>query len=284
MSRVSYDVVVVGAGFGGLSLAKQLRGSDLNLLMIDRHNYHTFQPLLYQVATSGLGPEHVAHSVRDIFQFQSNFHFRMDTVRNVDFEDRSVQLAGNSPVGYEYLVLAAGASANYFGIEGAREHAFPMKNLSNAVHLRGHILERFERAESNPDLVEQGYLNFVVVGGGPTGVETAGALVELFDQVLRHDYNDRLVEEASVILVEMLPHLLYPYQESLRTYTKEALEDRGVEIKFETTVSRVTSSSVQFQDEPEIPTRTLVWAAGVKANPLADRLDVEQGASRWTET
>lgn len=277
MRRPEADVVIVGAGFGGLQVAKNLRGTDLELLMVDRHNYHTFQPLLYQVATAGLGPEHVAHSVRDIFQKQENFNFLMDTVRDVEFGEGTVQLETNADLEYEYLVIAAGASANYFGIEGAREHAIPMKNLSNAVHLRSHILERFETAQEHPERIEGGILNFVLVGGGPTGVETAGALVELFDHVLSLDYSEELVGEARVILVEMLPHLLAPYDESLRNYTREELERRGVEIRTETTVRQVTPDSVHFENADPVKTETLIWGAGVKANPLADHLDVEQG-------
>lgn len=277
MEKTSFDVVIVGAGFGGLQVVKNLRGSDLELVLIDRHNYHTFQPLLYQVATAGLGPEHVAHSIRDIFQGQDNFNFLMDTVHDVDFGDRAIKLQENEDLDYEYLVIAAGASANYFGIEGAREHSTPMKNLSNAVHLRSHILECFETAQENPEKIEEGILNFVLVGGGPTGVETAGALVELFDQVLSLDYSEDLVEEARVILVEMLPHLLAPYHESLRDYTRDELERRGVEVFTETTVDRVTEDTVHFESKSPIDTETLIWGAGVKANPLADHLGVEQG-------
>jgi NADH dehydrogenase len=270
------DVVVVGAGFGGLNLIESLAGEDLDLLLVDRHNYHTFQPLLYQVATAGLGPEHVAHSVRDILQSQSNASFRMGTVQDVHFEDRTIQLESSDALRYKYLVIAAGASSNYFGIEGAREHSVPIKNLHNAMFLRTHILERFEEADRNPDRIDDGILNFVVVGGGPTGIETAGALMELFDQVFRYDYSDELVDRARVVLVEMLPHLLDPYEESLRSYTREALEKRGVEVMVETTVEHVSDQAVQLKDKPALPTETLIWAAGVKANPLADHLDVDQ--------
>lgn len=272
----SADLVIIGAGFGGLNLVKNLRSSNREILLIDRHNYHTFQPLLYQVATAGLGPEHVAHSVRDIFQSQSNFKFKLGTVNDVNFSENLIDLADDDSVSYETLVIAAGASANYFGIDGAREHSIPVKNLSNAVHLRSHILEQFERAESNPELIDEGILNFVLVGGGPTGIETAGALMELFDQVLRYDYSDELVDQARVVLLEMLPHLLDPYDESLRRYTLEALESRGVEVKVETTVASVNEDAVHLEEKAPILTNTLIWAAGVKANPLADNLDLEQ--------
>lgn len=276
MAQNEADVVVIGAGFGGLNLIEGLAGTDRDLLLVDRHNYHTFQPLLYQVATAGLGPEHVAHSVRDILQSQSNASFRMGTVADVRFSDRTVEFESRDSLSYRHLVIAAGASSNYFGIDGAREHAVPIKNLHNTLFLRSHILERFEEADRDPARIEDGILNFVVVGGGPTGIETAGALMELFDQVLRYDYSDELVDRARVVLIEMLPHLLDPYESSLRTYTREALEDRGVEVKVETTVERAHEEAVDLQSGESIPTETLIWAAGVKANPLADHLDVEQ--------
>lgn len=269
--------MVIGAGFGGLQVAKALRGTGLDLLLIDRHNYHTFQPLLYQVATAGLDPEHVAHSVRNIFPNQSNVRFLMDTVRDVDLDDRRVLLKESEPVEYRYLVIAAGASSNFFGIEGAREHAIPIKNLSTAIYLRNHVLKQFEKAQKSSTEPEEGLLNFVVVGGGPTGVETAGALSELFDHVLQYDYPRQLVDRANVILLEMLPHLLDPYHEDLRSYTREKLEEREVDVRTETAVRRVTKDRVHLRDASPVPTQTLIWAAGIKANPLADRLDVPQG-------
>ncbi|MFB6347436.1 MAG: NAD(P)/FAD-dependent oxidoreductase [bacterium] len=276
MGNEHNDVVIVGAGFGGITLAQDLAGEDLSIRLVDRHNYHTFQPLLYQVATAGLDPEQVAHSVRDIFQKQENFTFQKDTVHDIDFGDKQVLVEDDGRIDYDYLVLAAGASANYFGVEGAKEHSIPVKNLSNAVHLRSHILEQFEKAQKHPELIDQGILNFVVVGGGPTGVETSGALMELFDHVLRWDFSEELVEEAQVILLEMMPNLLSPYQNHLQSYTKDALEKRGVDVKLETTVNEVTETSVHLQDDGTIMTQTLIWAAGVKANPLADHLAVEQ--------
>lgn len=276
MSKERPRVLIVGAGFGGITLAQDLAGQDVSVRLVDRHNYHTFQPLLYQVATAGLDPEQVAHSVRDIFQHQDNFSFQMDTVYDIDFGEKTVLVEDDGGIEYDYLVLAAGASANYFGVDGAKEHSIPVKNLSNAIHLRSHILGQFEKAQKKPKLIDEGILNFVVVGGGPTGVETSGALVELFDHVLRWDFSEELVEEAQVMLLEMMPNLLSPYESSLQTYTREALEKRGVDVRLETTVNRVTEDTVHLQDDEVIPTQTLIWAAGVKANPLADHLAVEQ--------
>ncbi len=276
MNNTHSDVIIVGAGFGGMAAARELAEENVSIRLIDRHNYHTFQPLLYQVATAGLDPEQVAHSVRDIFQYQDNFTFRKATVHDVDFDAQTVRLREQDALDYDYLILAAGASPHYFGIEGAREHAVPVKNLVNAIHLRSRILERFETAQNHPERIGDGLLNFVVVGGGPTGVETAGALMELFDHVLRRDYSDELVGHARVILLEMMPHLLDPYADSLRDYTRDALEKRGVDVKLETTVNRVTEDTVYRAENDPISTQTLIWAAGVRANPLADQLDVEQ--------
>lgn len=269
-------VLVVGAGFGGMEVVRSLRNAPVEVMLLDRHNYHTFQPLLYQVVTAALEPEDIAWSVRDIFQDQENFSFRMSTVRDVDFEAKTVHLESSDPIDYDYLVLATGASVDYFGVEGAEEHAIPVKDLMNSVRLRSHVLRQFEHVEKNPDLIEDGALNFVIVGGGPTGVETAGALVELFDKVLRRDFPDLDVDRARVILVEMNPHLLDPYDESLRQYTLETLRSRGVEVKLEQSVTKAREDHVVFESGEKLSTRTLIWAAGVKANPLADRLDLEQ--------
>jgi NADH dehydrogenase len=270
-------VLVVGAGFGGMEVAWSLQNEPVDVMLVDRHNYHTFQPLLYQVVTAALEPEDIAWSIRDIFQDQDNFSFRMGTVNNVDFDRKTVHLQDADPIDYDYLVLAAGASPDYFGVEGAEEHSFAVKDLMNAVRLRSHILRQFENVEKDPGQVDNGALNFVIVGGGPTGVETAGALVELFDHVLRKDFPDLNVDAARVILVEMNDHLLDPYDESLQQYTLETLRNRGVEIKLESSVVKATESTVEFDSGQVLPTQTLIWAAGVKANPLSDRLNLEQG-------
>ncbi len=271
-----YDVVVVGAGFGGVHAVSGLRGTDLHCLLVDRHNYHTFQPLLYQVATAGLGAEDIAHAVRDVFKHQDNVEFAMNTVVDVEFDRRRVVMQDGSEVEYRYLVLAVGASTHYFGVEGAEDHAFEIKNLANAVRLRSRILRQFEYASRNPDRIDPGTLTFVIVGGGPTGVETAGALMELFDNVLRLDYSDELVDRARVILLEMLPNLLDPYVPELQQYTRQQLEERGVDVRLETTVEKISEDRVFLEDQSSVPTQTLIWAAGVKANPLAGELDLEQ--------
>ena len=268
--------MIVGAGFGGLQAARALRDAPVDVLVIDRNNYHLFQPLLYQVATAGLEPGEIARAVRGVLQRQANFTFRMGTVTGIDFDARRVLLEGELPVVYDHLILAPGTSTQFFGVEGAREHAFPMKDLADAVNLRSHVLRQFEQAASDPRHAKAGGLNVVIVGGGPTGVETAGALVELFDLVLKKDFHELDLAQARVFLVERAPHLLAPYAERLRAYTADALRARGVEVLLGEAVRRVTADAVLLESGRRIPTRTLIWAAGVRAASLADALGVEQ--------
>src|ERR1700755_2482664 len=183
-------VAIVGAGFGGLEAAEQLAHVPVEVTLIDRHNYHTFQPLLYQVATSLLNAEDVGAPVRGMFRHQENVTFHMATVAGIDVTSREIQLEDGNRIAYDYLVLAGGATVNYFNTPGAAEHAFPLYTLMDAVKLRNQILDRFEAADRNPSLIEDGALNFVIVGAGPTGVETAGALSDLFYNLLPKDYHD----------------------------------------------------------------------------------------------
>ena len=275
-------VVIIGAGFGGLNATQALRRSPVEVTLVDRNNYHKFQPLLYEVAMAGLEPDDIAHNVRDIFRNDDNIRFRMGTVVGIDTDAQKVEL-DNGFITYDYLIVAGGAEATYFGVEGAEEHAFPLKNVSDAVEMRHHTLRQFERYDrlrhESPDTIPEGMLNFVLVGGGPTGVEMGGALVELFD-TLNHDYPDFDVrEQARVILLEMQDALLQGYEESSQEYTRRTLEDRGVDVQTGATVERVGADSVTLADGTRIPTQTLIWAAGVQASPLADLLNAEQTRS-----
>ncbi|MEP0547927.1 MAG: NAD(P)/FAD-dependent oxidoreductase [Rhodothermales bacterium] len=269
-------VVVVGTGHGGLEAVRALRKAPVDVLLIDRNNYHKFQPLLYQVGTAGLQPGQITQPARHIFQGQENFDFLMAKVLGVDFDARQVLVDVGPPVSYDYLLLAAGASTAYFGVEGAETFSFPLKNVSDAVNLRSHVMGQFEAANRNPGLIEEGALTFAVVGGGATGVETAGALIELFDRVLVKDFPGLDVDRARVVLVEMGPDLMAAYQPELRAYTRRVLEKRGVEVRTETAVERVTARGLNLKSGETLAAQTVVWGAGVRANPLADELGVEQ--------
>jgi NADH:ubiquinone reductase (H+-translocating) len=279
MSGERQRVVIIGAGFGGLATAEALVHADVDVTIVDRHNFHTFQPLLYQVATAGLNAADVAYPVRGIFQRQANVDFLQGTVRDADWETRT--LVVDEPEGttvdiaFDQLVVAAGAQATYFGIPGAEEHGFPLYSLVDAIALRNHILERFEAAAAKPELIDDGALTFVVVGGGPTGVEVAGALAELFSSVLRKDFRHLDVSRARVVLVEMASALLGPFSDRSQRHARDQLEARGVEVRTDELVSAVDPACVTLQSGEVLATQTLVWAAGVQANPLASVLGVE---------
>jgi NADH:ubiquinone reductase (H+-translocating) len=270
-------VVIVGAGFGGLGVAEQLDHVPVEVTLIDRHNYHTFHPLLYQVATSLLNAEDVGAPVRSLFRHQENVNFRLATVTGIDVPGRKIQIDDGHEITFDYLVLAGGAAVNYFGTPGAAEHAFPLYTLMNAVKLRNQVIERFEAADRDPAIIDDGALTFVVVGGGPTGVETAGALSDLFYNLLPRDYHQLATERAKIVLVEMGHEVLAPFKENLRAYTKKELEERGVELRLGEAVAEVGPTSMKLKSGEEIKTHTLVWAGGVQANPLARMLGMPQG-------
>src|SRR5712671_7312818 len=270
-------VVIVGAGFGGLEVAEHLAHVPVEVTLIDRHNYHTFQPLLYQVATSLLNAEDVGAPVRSMFRHQENVTFRMATVTGVDVPGHKIKLEDGNQITYDYLVLAGGATVNYFNTPGAAEHAFPLYTLTDAVKLRNRILERFEAADRDPALIKEGALNFVIVGAGPTGVETAGALADLFYNLLPHDYHQLATENARVTIVEMGQEVLAQFEENLRVYAKGQLEKREVEVRLGEAVAEIGPTSVRLKSGEEIKAHTLIWAAGVRANPLADMLGLPQG-------
>ncbi|HEX7003082.1 MAG TPA: NAD(P)/FAD-dependent oxidoreductase [Trueperaceae bacterium] len=268
-------VVIVGAGFAGLYAGKTLRDSPVEVLLLDQHNYHTFQPLLYQVATAMLEPEEIARSVRGAFQRQKNFAFRQGTVTGVDWERKQVLLHSGDAVDFDYLIVGAGAIYNDFGTPGVRRHSLFLKSLSEAVNIRSHVLRQFERAAADPTLLDEGALNFVIVGGGPTGVEMAGAMLELFDRVLPRDYPEVDVSKARVILLEMADALLLPYVPRLRRYTEKVLRKRGVEVRLGTAVEEVRENAAVLAGGEVIPTKTVIWAAGIRAHPLVAALDAE---------
>lgn len=270
-------VAIVGAGFGGLEAAEHLAHVPVDVTLIDRHDYHTFQPLLYQVATSLLNAEDVGVPVRSIFRRQDNVTFQMATVSGVDITDRKIRLESGNQIAYDYLVLAGGATVNYFNVPGAAAHGYPLYTLMDAVKLRNQILDRFEAADGNPSLMREGELTFVIVGAGPTGVETAGALADLFYNLLPKDYHRIATENARIIIVEMAEQVLSPFQDKLRMYAEEELKQRRVEVRLGQAVAEVGASFVRLKSGEVIKCHTLIWAAGVRANPLADVIGLPQG-------
>ena len=269
-------VVVIGVGFAGLNAVRELRREPVDILLIDRNNFHTFQPLLYQVATSGLQPGDIVQPARHILRGQGNVDFRLATVEGIDFNERLVFVDDGAPIPYDYLILGTGLTTAYFGVEGAEEHGFPLKSTADAIRLRSHILSCFEEANEHTDRVEEGLLTFVIVGGGATGVEMAGALHELFSKVLRKDFPGLDVDRARIVLVEMGDHLMSAYKGKLRTYTLDQLQKRGIEVLLEEAVIEVNSDKVYLKSGESVLAKTLIWAAGVRATSLAEKLRLEQ--------
>ena len=271
--------MIVGMGFGGLSAAKALAGSGLEIVMVDRHNYHLFQPLLYQVATAGLEQESIAYPVRALARGWKGARFQLGEVSGVDFLGKRLLLA-DGELTYDYLVLAAGSRTNFFNIPGIEQHAFDLKNLHQAEELRNHILLLFERAAREPDrLRRKALLTFIIVGGGPTGVEFAGALQELSQHVLSLDYPEIAPEETRIILIEAAASLLSAMPPELSEYAAEKLRNMGVELFLNTRVTAADDRHVTFQDGSGIDSCTLFWSAGVAAAALANNLGVAQDAA-----
>src|SRR6266446_2960055 len=265
-------VVIVGAGFGGLRAARALRKAPVDVVLLDRHNYHLFQPLLYQVATAGLEPEEIARPVRAILRRQSNAEFRMTEVTGLDAAGKRI-VTTDGPIAYDYLVLAVGGQTNYFGLESVPRHGFGLKDIPEAIRIRNHVLHAFERAmlEADPER-RRAELTFVVVGGGPTGVEMAGALSELIRLVLVKDYPRLNVKDVRVLLLEATDRLLAAMPSRLREAAAETLWRKHVEVRFGATVADYDGARVLLKSGEVIPARTLVWAAGVKAVSLTGRL------------
>lgn len=271
-------VVIVGAGFGGLNVAKALRKAPVDILLVDRNNFHTFTPLLYQVATCGLDPSDIAYPVRGIFRGQANLRFLLGTVSAVDTAAKTVTIAaheGTSVEPYDYLVLAAGTVTSYFGNTEIGQISFDIKTLEGSLELRNHVLRQFEAAAwSHDPHVRRAMTTMVVVGGGATGIETAGALFELYSFVFKREYPQIADLEPKVILIEATDALLAPYPDRLRAAAVRQLESMGVEVRLGVKVTHAEPGAVILSDGTTIETFTLVWAAGVEGSPLARSLGV----------
>src|SRR6266516_3111438 len=245
-------VVIVGAGFGGLRAARALRKAPVDVVLLDRHNYHLFQPLLYQVATAGLEPEQIARPVRAILRGQRNFEFKMGEVTGLDRAAKQV-------LTYDDLILAVGGETNYFGLESIRRHGFVLKGVVDAVALRNHVLSCFERAMLEPDgEPRRALLTFAVVGGGPTGVEMAGALSVLIRLVLVKDYPRLNVKDVRILLLEATRHLLVTMPERLREAAAETLWRKHVEVRFGAAVEDYDGARVRLKGGEVIPAHTLI--------------------------
>lgn len=268
-------VVIIGAGFGGLSSVHALGGKDVDVLVIDRNNYHGFWPLLYQVATAGLEPESVAYPVRAIIRRYSNVSFMMAEVVRIDLVEKLVYTS-TTALPYDYLIIAAGSANNYFGNDTLSEHTFGLKDVEDAELLRNTVLANFEYAVSEADpQIRQRLMTLVVVGGGPTGVELAGAFVELVNHVLVHDYPMLDIREARVVLVEAGATVLSSFAPDLQANALSRLRKMGVEIRLHTAVASVEHDRVSFADGSSMDAAVVVWAAGVKGAPLAETLGIQ---------
>jgi NADH:ubiquinone reductase (H+-translocating) len=266
-------VVIAGGGFGGLACARALDGADVDVLLLDARNYHLFTPLLYQVATALLDPSDIAYPFRTVFRRSRNVRFRQARVTGVDFDARRLTVAGGDTIPYDTLVLATGSANAYFGNPELAERTIGMKALDEAMRLRNHVLSCLERAAQSTDPAEQAeWLTFVIVGGGPTGVEYAGALGELLDMVLGHDFPELARGDGRVVLVEGADRLLGAFHPKLGAYAADTLRSRGVEVRLSTLVREATDRSAVLSSGDTIGARTIVWCAGVgPADPLPDK-------------
>ena len=265
-------VVIVGGGFGGLSAAKKLAGKPVDVTLVDRKNHHTFQPLLYQVATSVLSPGQIASPLRHILRRASNVEVIMAEVTGFEADARRVLLNDGSELQYDYLIVAAGARHSYFGHDEWEKDAPGLKTIEDAVGIRRRVLLEFERAEREAYLTGQhGPLNFAIIGGGPTGIELAGAIAEIARRVLASDFKAIDATKARVMLFEGLPRVLSAYPEDISRKAEEQLKELGVEVHTNSMVTAVESSRLKVGDE-WIPTSVTLWATGVAASPLGKKL------------
>jgi len=270
-------VVIVGAGFGGLRVARALRRAPVQVVLLDRNNYHLFQPLLYQVATAGLEPEEIAKPARAILRGQKNFDFRMVEVTRVDCAAKQLETTAG-PIAYDFLVLAPGGETNFFGLESVQHHGLGLKDIPDAITIRNHLITCFERAMLEPDAEQRrALLTFIVVGGGPTGVEMAGALSELIRLVLVKDYPRLNIKDVRILLLEATHKLLPALPERLREAAGKTLWRKYVEVRFGATVADYDGREARLKSGEIIPAQTLIWAAGVRAAPLTGALGVPAG-------
>lgn len=271
-------VVIIGGGFAGVNCALKLAPHpNVRISLIERNNFQQFQPLLYQVAAGMLTPSNDAFVLRDLFKHHANAEVKLGEVVSVDLQTRTATTAAGQSYQGDYLVLAAGSRVNYFGTPGADQHAYPLYSLQEAEVLRSRILAVLESAARDPALIAKGALNFVVVGGGPTGVEMAGTLGDMMHSLLASEYKDLDLSKAQIFLVDRADHVLEMFTEKSQAYAARTLEQRGVKLRLGITAQEVTAEEVLLSDGSRIPTRTVIWAGGLKAASLSGHLGLRPG-------
>ncbi len=271
-------VVIVGGGFAGLNCAKKLaHHPDVRVTLIDKNNYQQFQPLLYQVAGAALSPSNIAFNLRSVLRDHPNVDVKMSEVTSVDLNTRTVQTAEGQTYQGDFLVLAAGSQANFFGTPGADKHSYPLYSLRDAEALRSRVLAVLECADRDSSLVAKGALNFVIVGCGPTGTEMAGAFGDVFHHGLKRAFADLSLRGGEVVLVDGGKTVLAAFSPKAQAYATKTLEQRGVKIRLGTHVSEVHPGHVVLSDGTTIPTHTVIWAGGLKAASLAESVGIKTG-------
>ncbi|SIN93049.1 NAD(P)/FAD-dependent oxidoreductase [Halodesulfovibrio marinisediminis] len=280
-NSTSKHIIILGGGFAGLWAAKELgKKGQYQVTVIDRNNYHLFQPLLYQVASAGLEPEQISYPLRGTFRKMPNVEFRMAEVTGLDLDHKAL-ITDVGRIKYDGLIIALGSVTNFFGVPGAKKYAFSLKNAEDAIDIRNHILSCFEYAqyESDPDLRNQ-LLTFTVVGGGPTGIEYVGALAELVHTSLRRDFSELAKEDIKIILIEGEDEPLSGFPEKLQMYTMKKLEKLGVQGCYKQHVVQVDVDKVTLNSGEAIPTRTVIWTAGIRGNKVAERMGMPLGKAK----
>lgn len=271
-------VVIVGGGFAGLNCARKLAAHpEVRITLIDKNNYQQFQPLLYQVAAGFLAPNNVAYSLRNILVRHPNVEVQMDEVVSADLATRTVTTAGNKTYHGDFLVLAAGSQANFFGTPGADKYSYPLYSLHDAELLRSRILAVLEAANRDQSLIAKGALNFVLVGAGPTGTEMSGTLGDMLHHALKEEYPNLPLSEAGIYVVDMGHTVLAAFSPKAQQYAAKKLEERGVKIHLHTAVKEVASGHVTLSDGSVIPTHTVIWAGGLRASELSQNLGARPG-------
>ena len=268
MANGKPQIVIVGGGFGGIKLAKLFAKENVDVTLVDRHNFHLFQPLLYQVSTAVLSEDEIAYPIRTFFRSNKNVNFFMAKAQGVD-QARNVLLTNHGEISYDYLIIAAGTTTNFFGMKNVEEHAFGMKTIQEALHIRNHVIHEFERADKPYRTPEdrKKRMTFVIVGGGPTGVEEAGAISELIE-IQKKEFHHLDFNDVQVILIEATPRVLPMMPEDLQKETVRVLEKKGVRVMLETQVVDYDGDVLSLKNGVKIPTTTVIWAAGVRAVDL----------------